>query len=156
MSEPTGDRTDDSRAVSVAELTRAAYRLSAADARLRGRATRRDEALSLTHARTLKVLAEHGPMTVGELAGHVETSAAAVTQLVHGLTTAGFVTRERTAAGDRRTSMVTLTGAGLHRHRERETALAARLGELLADLDGGSIDVAAAVLTRLAALYDEL
>ena len=49
----------------IAELARAAYTLSASDARLRGRATRDPQALSLTHARALKNLAECGPMTIG-------------------------------------------------------------------------------------------
>ena len=51
----------------IGELARAAYTLSASDARLRGRATRDPQALSLTHARALKNLAECGPMTIGVL-----------------------------------------------------------------------------------------
>ncbi|MER5407452.1 MFS transporter [Streptomyces sp. NPDC002769] len=52
------------RGAALTELARAAYSLSAADARLRGRATRHQGALSLTHARALRVLAEQGPLSV--------------------------------------------------------------------------------------------
>ena len=87
------------RRAAIDELARAAYKLSAADARLRGRATREPTALSLTHARALKSLAESGPMTIGALAERVETTGAAVTQLVNGLVRAGLVTRERASTG---------------------------------------------------------
>jgi DNA-binding MarR family transcriptional regulator len=140
----------------IAGLARAAYRLSAADSRLRGRATRDAEALSLAHARALKSLAEHGPMTVNQLAGHVETTGAAVTQLVTGLVTAGYVSRERAASGDRRTSIVALTDKGFRRHEEREQVLTAGLRELTHDLDQETIEAAGTVLTRLASLYDRL
>ncbi|WP_218040037.1 hypothetical protein [Streptomyces paromomycinus] len=39
----------------------------AADARLRGRATRTPGALSLTHARALRVLTQSGPLSIREL-----------------------------------------------------------------------------------------
>lgn len=140
----------------IAGLARAAYRLSAADSRLRGRATRDAEALSLAHARALKSLAEHGPMTVNQLAGHVETTGAAVTQLVTGLVAAGYVSRERAASGDRRTSIVALTDKGFRRHEEREQVVTAGLRELTHDLDRKTIEAAGTVLTRLASLYDRL
>ncbi|WP_031465930.1 MarR family winged helix-turn-helix transcriptional regulator [Sciscionella sediminilitoris] len=144
------------RTTAVDQLAKAAYRLSAADSRLRGRATREPGALSLAHARALKSLAEHGPMTVGKLAAQVETTGAAVTQLVTGLVTAGFVTRERPRSGDRRTTTVALTEAGLARHREREQVVTAGLTELLHELDADSIATAANVLDQLAVLYDRL
>ncbi|WP_439381321.1 MarR family winged helix-turn-helix transcriptional regulator [Amycolatopsis lexingtonensis] len=140
----------------IAGLARAAYRLSAADSRLRGRATRDAEALSLAHARALKSLAEHGAMTVNQLAGHVETTGAAVTQLVTGLVAAGYVSRERAASGDRRTSIVALTDKGVRRHEEREQVVTAGLRELTHDLDRQTIEAAGTVLTRLASLYDRL
>jgi DNA-binding MarR family transcriptional regulator len=140
----------------IAELARAAYTLSAADARLRGRATRDPQALSLTHARALKNLAECGPMTIGALAERVETTSAAVTQLVNGLERAGFVTRERAETGDRRVATVSLTDAGRARHAERQTHLERSLDEALTDLDAVEVESVAAVLRRLAELYDTL
>lgn len=144
------------RTEAIQELARGAYRLSAADSRLRGRATRSRDALSLAHARALKSLAEAGPMTVGQLATRVETTGAAVTQLVNGLEAAGFVTRDRASTGDRRTSTVALTESGRLRHTEREDHLSLLLKESLADLDDASLSVATEVLNRLAAMYDSL
>ena len=140
----------------IAELARAAYTLSASDARLRGRATRDPQALSLTHARALKNLAECGPMTIGALAERVETTSAAVTQLVNGLERAGFVTRERAETGDRRVATVSLTAAGRARHVERQSHLERSLDEALTDLDAAEVQSVAAVLRRLAELYDTL
>jgi MarR family transcriptional regulator, organic hydroperoxide resistance regulator len=140
----------------IGEIAGAAYRLSAADARLRGRATRDPRALSLTHARALRSLAEHGPMTVGALAERVETTSAAVTQLVNGLVGAGFVTRERAETGDRRIATVALTPAGRARHAERQSDLERSLGDLVADLKPAQVQAAVMVLLRLADLYDTL
>ena len=137
-------------------LARAAYSLSAADARLRGRATREPGAISLTHARALKSLAENGPMTVGALAQRVETTGAAVTQLVTGLSRAGLVTRNRAQSGDRRVATVELTPAGLERHQTREKHLRRSMKELTADLDAAQVEAATTVILRLAALYDTL
>lgn len=138
------------------ELARAAYKLSAADSRLRGRATREPGALSLTHARALKSLADSGPMTIGALAERVETTSAAVTQLVTGLEKAGLVTRERSVTGDRRIATVALTAAGRARHLERQTHLERSLDKALADLDAAQVESVSAVLLRLADLYDTL
>ncbi|BBY29133.1 MarR family winged helix-turn-helix transcriptional regulator [Mycolicibacterium sediminis] len=143
------------RGSAIGELAGAAYALSAADARLRGRATRDPEALSLTHARALKSLAD-GPLTVGALAERVETTSAAVTQLVTGLERAGYVTRVRALSGDRRTATVALTSAGRARHAERQRHLDRALARITADLDLAQVRTAATVLTRLVHLYDEL
>ncbi len=144
------------RRAEIDELARAAYTLSASDARLRGRATRTPGALSLAHARALRVLAERGPMTVGALAERVETTSAAVTQLINGLAKAGYVTRERAETGDRRIATVSLTATGRARHDDRQARLDHSLGEALADLDAAQVRSATAVLRRLADLYDTL
>ncbi|GGO53812.1 MarR family transcriptional regulator [Streptomyces lasiicapitis] len=143
------------RRASLDALARAAYSLSAADARLRGRATRTPGALSLTHARALRVLAEEGPLPVKRLAERTETTGAATTQLVNGLEQTGYVTRER-REGDRRTVVVTLTAAGRQRHREREQLLADALNETLHHLDPRDLDAATEVLRGLAHIYDKL
>ncbi|MDH6703449.1 DNA-binding MarR family transcriptional regulator [Kitasatospora sp. MAA19] len=137
------------------ELTRAAYSLSAADSRLRGRATRTPGALSLTHARALRVLVEMGPLPIGQLAAAAETTGAATTQLVNGLVAAGYVTRER-PAGDKRSVMVTLTDAGRRRHHERQAVLARALDTALAHHDAVDLGIATDVLRQLAAVYDRL
>lgn len=136
-------------------LVRAAYSLSAADARLRGRATRTSGALSLTHARALRILAERGPLSIRELAEATETTGAATTQLVDGLTTAGYVTRER-VPNDKRSVAVTLTPVGRCRHREREQILNEALNDALGNHTSTEIDAATDILRRLAAIYDQL
>jgi hypothetical protein len=83
-SSPVRDAAPLQRAA-IDELAKAAYKLSASDARLRGRATREPGALSLTHARALKSLAECGPMTIGALAERVETTIERQTQLERSL-----------------------------------------------------------------------
>lgn len=144
------------RTAAIDELARAAYQLSAADGRLRGRATRDPDALSLTHARALKSLADFGPMTIGALAERVATTSEAVTQLVNGLAKAGLVTRERAESGDRRVATVALTDAGRARHIERQTHLEQSLIELVADIDDSQVRTVSEVLRRLADLYDTL
>ncbi|RDI63355.1 MarR family winged helix-turn-helix transcriptional regulator [Nocardia pseudobrasiliensis] len=147
--------TEQSRTAALDELARTVYRLSAADSRLRGRATRSPEALSLTHARALRVLGEQGPLTIGQLAAGTETTGAATTQLINGLVAAGYVTRER-RAGDKRSVLVALTETGRARNRERMAAMSAALREELADQDITALRSAVEVLTRLIAIYDRL
>lgn len=133
----------------------ASYTLSAADARLRGRATRIPGALSFPHARALRVLEELGPLSISQLATHTETSGAAVTQLVNGLATAGYVTRER-IEGDRRTVLVRITPYGTARHRERELALADAFDRHLGHLSEADLLATADIMRALAAVYDRL
>ncbi|MEU6389461.1 MarR family transcriptional regulator [Streptomyces sp. NPDC046939] len=147
--------SDTSRDAALDQLARAAYSLSAADSRLRGRATRTPGALSLTHARALRVLAEAGPLPTGRLAAATETTGAATTQLVNGLAAAGYVTRER-PADDKRSVLVTLTDAGRSRHRERQAALTQALDAALAHHDATALNTATDVLRQLAAIYDQL
>jgi DNA-binding MarR family transcriptional regulator len=137
------------------QLARAAYSLSAADARLRGRATRTPGALSLTHARALRVLVETGPLSISQLAAATETTGPATTQLVNGLTTAGYVTRER-PVNDKRSVLVSLTDAGRRRHHERQAALTQALDTALAHHDAAAFNAATDVLRQLAVIYDQL
>ncbi|AFU02060.1 MarR family winged helix-turn-helix transcriptional regulator [Nocardia brasiliensis] len=143
------------RDTALDQLARAAYRLSAADSRLRGRATRSPDALSLTHARALRVLADQGPLTIGQLAAGTETTGAATTQLVDGLVAAGYVTKKRSPE-DKRSVLVTLTEAGRTRCGERMAAMHTALQEELADHDTAALHSATEVLHRLVAIYDRL
>ncbi|MDH6118489.1 MarR family winged helix-turn-helix transcriptional regulator [Kitasatospora sp. GAS204B] len=152
MTEPA---PSSAREQALDQLARAAYRLSAADSRLRGRATRTVGALSLTHARALRVLADQGPLTISQLAAGTETTGAAATQLVNGLVAAGYVTRERPPE-DKRSVLVSLTETGRRRHEERQTALATALQGALAHHGVAELAAASDVLGRLADIYDEL
>ena len=143
------------RGQALDRLARAAYSLSAADSRLRGRATRIAGAISLTHARAMRALADQGPLTIAQLATATETTNAAATQLVNGLVRAGYVTRER-SANDKRSVVVALTAAGLQRHRDRQTTLVRALQAAFAEDDSTALDAATDVLRRLVGIYDQL
>jgi DNA-binding MarR family transcriptional regulator len=143
------------RPQALEQLARAAYSLSAADSRLRGRATRTPGALSLTHARALRALAETGPLSINRLAAATETTGAAATQLVNGLVAAGYVTRER-PAHDKRSVQVALTDTGRRRHEERQAALTRALESALAHHDTTALHAATDVLRQLATIYDQL
>ncbi|MEV6555720.1 MarR family transcriptional regulator [Nocardia sp. NPDC051756] len=149
------EQSDPARAAALDQLARVTYRLSAADSRLRGRATRSPEALSLTHARALRVLSEQGPSTISQLAAGTETTGAATTQLINGLVATGYVTRER-VSGDKRSVLVSLTDAGRVRNRERMAAMSAALQAELADQDITALLSATAILDRLIAVFDRL
>jgi DNA-binding MarR family transcriptional regulator len=136
-------------------LARAAYSLSAADSRLRGRATRIPGAVSLTHARAMRTLADQGPLTITQLAAATETTSAGATQLVSGLVTAGYVTRER-PANDKRSAVVALTAKGMQRHRDRQAILTRELQAAFTDHDNTALDAGTDVLRRLAVIYDQL
>lgn len=105
-------------------------------------------ALTPTQLSTLATLSVVGPVRIGELATHEGVGAPTMTRSLASLETLGLVSR-RTAAGDRRCSIVELSPAGrrrLHRIREESTALLLRQ---LAQLDEEE-------LTRLAAGLDVL
>ncbi len=136
-------------------LARAAYQLSAADARLRGRATREAGALSMTHARILKLLDERGPLSVTELAEGTETSSGAVTQLLKGLVAAGYV-EKNVADDDRRRVEVTLTAVGQQRCRQREATIYEWMQTSFASYSEQELAAVAAILIQLGELYDRL
>jgi MarR family transcriptional regulator, organic hydroperoxide resistance regulator len=125
----------------------------AADARLRGRATRVPGALSLTHARALRVLAEQGPLSIGQLAAGTETTEAATTQLVNGLAAAGYVTRTR-PPDNKRTTVVALTDEGRARHDQHKHLVAETLDAALTQYDAPALNSAAEILDCLRPIYD--
>jgi DNA-binding MarR family transcriptional regulator len=103
----------------------------------------------------MRALADQGPLTIAQLAAAAETTNAAATQLVNGLVRAGYVTRER-CANDKRSVVVTLTAAGLRRHRDRQAILVRGLQTAFSELDISALDAASDVLRRLAGIYDQL
>ncbi|OHX12716.1 MarR family transcriptional regulator [Chromobacterium sphagni] len=146
---------EEARQAALATLSRAAYSLSAADARLRGRATRQAGALSLSHARVLRMLAEEGPVSVARLAELSETTGAGVTQLVNGLSEAGYVEKAKSLQ-DKRSVQVQLTELGRRRHEERERLLEQVLAQALQGMSVEAIAAASGVLRALSGVYDQL
>lgn len=140
---------------SFIRLARAAYQLSASDARLRGRATRIPGALSMSHARILRLLDERGPLFVSELAVGTETTTGAVTQLLKGLVAAGYVEKQ-SASDDRRKVQVTLTAAGQQCSQEREARIYDWMQRTLAGSSEKELAEVSAMLLKLSELYDLL
>ncbi|HFK1440390.1 MULTISPECIES: MarR family winged helix-turn-helix transcriptional regulator [Bacillus cereus group] len=148
-------KNSSNKLTAIDELSQAIYSLTAADGRLRGRATRTLGAVSMVHARTLKVLAEEGELSVKELADRAETTAAGITQLINGLQQAGYVERVR-SNNDRRVVNVQLTPSGLNCHLEREKKLKHILNANLSDFDAEQIEKSSEIIRCLVHVLDQL
>ncbi len=112
-----------------------------------------DSGLGPTLTAALSTVAEHGPLTLGDLAGRERVAPPTITKVVDKMEAAGFVER-RAHPVDRRVSLVAVTELGtktLAELRGRRTAwLRARLDEL----DGADLDLlaqATEVLERIIA-----
>ena len=112
-----------------------------------------DSGLGPTLTAALSTVAEHGPLTLGDLAGRERVAPPTITKVVDKMEAAGFVER-RAHPVDRRVSLVAVTELGtktLAELRGRRTAwLRARLDEL----DGADVDLlaqATEVLERIIA-----
>ena len=139
-------------------LTAVGYAFKRADRslrRLRGRDTHLGPA-QIGHARfeLLGELWERGPLPVGELAAAAGLSPATVSQMVDHLEESGHVARTRSGA-DRRIVLVELTAQGREELKERRAAWRKRWRAALRDVDGADLEVAAAVLERIAGVFDD-
>jgi DNA-binding MarR family transcriptional regulator len=150
LSSPAGERLD-----SAAELGRAFRRATAALRRLRGRETRRPEELSDAQYSLLFGLCEHRELSSGELALAAELSPATATEMLDGLVAAGLVHRTRSQR-DRRVVLISLTERGEALIDERRARFEPLWRAALAEFSDGELAVAAAVLERLRAMFDEL
>lgn len=127
-------------------------RLSVMRLARRLRATRVDNALTLTQLAALATLDLHGPLTPGELAAHEKVQPPSMTRVVAALEELGLLVRAPHAR-DRRQVLLTPSEAGRRLldedRRRRDQWMALRLRELSAD-DRELLRRAAAVLERLA------
>jgi len=99
----------------------------------------------------LATIERHGPITLGDLAGHERVRPPTMTRIVAGLEEAKLVRRE-TDAADRRVARVTITKDGsrlLARSRTRKDAFLATLLEHLDGEDLRAVERAVPVLERL-------
>ncbi|MFT4053503.1 MAG: MarR family transcriptional regulator [Novosphingobium sp.] len=149
------ENVENARKEALDALARAVYKLSAADARMRGRSSRTADTLSLSQARALKVLAEQGAKSVGDLAIEVETTGAATTQLVNGLVAAGLV-EKRPSEHDKRAMVVSISVLGETLHRKRSDHIAHWMIENIGDYDPVVISQSTDIIIQLADLYDAL
>jgi DNA-binding MarR family transcriptional regulator len=99
----------------------------------------------------LATVERHGPITLGDLAGHERVRPPTMTRIVAGLEEAQLVRRE-TDAADRRVARVTITSDGIRllaRSRTRKDAfLASHLDHLEAD-DLAAVEQAVPILEAL-------
>lgn len=108
-----------------------------------------DPPLTLAQYLALRAIRE-APLAAAELARRAGVSGPAVSQLVSGLVSAGLVARQPSEA-DRRTSALSLTGAGARTLRSATNLVAERLAELLADLPKPEADALTRLLERVEA-----
>jgi DNA-binding MarR family transcriptional regulator len=101
----------------------------------------------------LALLAQHGPLRVGELAARIPCSQPTATMTVAGLETAGLVTREADPA-DGRAARVVITENGRHMLRALAEREAEALAGLLTAVDQENLRVLRAAIPLLSDLAD--
>lgn len=138
-------------------LTRVGHSFKAAMAavrRLRGRETQRLGKLSYAQYSLLFGLAAEPALSGSQLAGIAELSPATVTQMLDHLEADGLVQRVRSDR-DKRVVLTSLTSRGRQLVEQRRASLEGRWNAALAVFDDEQLANAAAVLDRLAKLFDE-
>ncbi|HZE06232.1 MAG TPA: MarR family transcriptional regulator [Solirubrobacteraceae bacterium] len=138
------------------ELGRAFKGCMSAVRRLRGRETRTayDE-LSDAQYGLLFGLRDHDALPTTELACLAGTSPATATGMLESLAASGLVSRVRSDR-DRRVVLTSLTERGRALVAERHARFAPRFEAALAEFSDDELRVAAAVLHRLGAMFDEI
>jgi DNA-binding MarR family transcriptional regulator len=154
MSAATRQRTP-RREEALAALGTAFKGTMGAVRRLRGRDTHRHGEFSFAQYHLLFALAERGALSAGELALAADLSPATVTQLLDGLAALGLVERVRSER-DRRVVTCTLTEPGRELITLRRAHFEGTWRAALAEFSVEEIGIAAAVIGRLGAFYDEL
>lgn len=101
----------------------------------------------------LALLAQHGPLRVGELAGRIPCSQPTATMTVAGLQAAGLVSREADPA-DGRAARVVITDDGRHTLRSLAEGEAEALTALLSAVDEEDLRVLRAAIPLLSGLAD--
>jgi len=135
--QPTDEMTSRLRMV-VARLSR----------RLRQEAS---EGATPSQLAALATVERHGPITLGDLAGHERVRPPTMTRIVAGLEETGLVRRDIDPA-DRRVARVTITSEGsrlLSRSRTRKDAFLASLLDQLDAEDIAIVERAVPILERL-------
>ncbi|HEU4658704.1 MAG TPA: MarR family transcriptional regulator [Capillimicrobium sp.] len=140
---------------SIDELRAALREMLAAQRRMRGREAQRTGGLSFSQHAVLRVLADGGVHSAGELAKETDLTPASMTKMLDGLSAAGLLERVRDEA-DRRRVAVVITDAGRAVHAEKEAEIRAAYERVLEDVDDDEIAAMASALRRVAAFYDAL
>jgi DNA-binding MarR family transcriptional regulator len=130
-------------------------RAMAAVRRLRSRETRRPGGLSDAQYGLLFNLRERSELSSSELAVAADLSAATATEMLEPLEQAGLVTRNRSER-DRRVVLISLTERGRGLVDERRAHFEPRWRAAFAEFSEEELRTTAAVLDRMAALFDDL
>lgn len=123
--------------------------------RLRGRDTHRSGELSYAQFGLLFGLAERGEMSASELAGVADVAPGTATQMLDGLESHGLIVRTRSEL-DRRCVLVSLSTRGSEVIDARRAEYQQHWDEALAGFTTKELKIAAAVLDRTHAMFDEL
>lgn len=111
------------------------------------------EGLDMALADTLSVLAQQGPMRMGEVAEALHIMPATATRAVGCLVDKGFVQRVR-AEDDQRSVLVSLTKAGVERHAIIAERVQVGLTEILSEFSDEEQIVLAGLLERFVSSVD--
>jgi DNA-binding MarR family transcriptional regulator len=136
------------------DLGRAFKSAMASVRRLRGRETHRPGEISYAQFGLLFSLAEGGTRSSRELAERADLSPATVTQMLDHLAAAGLVTRVR-SDDDRRVVLTSLTPRGRDLVEQRRARMEPQWRSALDEFSDDELRIAASVLDRLSALFDE-
>jgi DNA-binding MarR family transcriptional regulator len=147
---PPAERTD-----SVEALRHALRDFLAAQRRLRGREAQRSGELSFSQYAVLRVLADGGEHSAGELANAADLTPASITKMLDGLSRAGQLERVRDES-DRRRVGVRITPLGLAVFEEKDRQLTDAWQVALAELDPEELDAMVTAMRRLSALFDAI
>jgi DNA-binding MarR family transcriptional regulator len=154
--EPSTPPADVTTRVVTGELGRAFKGCVGAVRRLRGRETRGAPGeLSDAQFGLLSGLRDHEALPTSELALLADLSPATATEMLDGLAASGLVSRVRSER-DRRVVLTSLTERGRALVAERYARFAPRWEAALAEFSDEEVRVAAAVLDRLHAMFDEI
>lgn len=137
------------------QLARSFKTAMAAVRRLRGRETHRPGELSYAQYALLFSLADcGGGRSVRELAAAADLAPPSVTQMLDHLADMGLVARVRSAL-DKRVVLTSLTERGQELIADRKARFEPRWQAALAEFEDHELAIAAAVLARLGAMFDE-
>jgi DNA-binding MarR family transcriptional regulator len=128
---------------------------TAAVRRLKGRETHRPGELSYAQYGLLFGLAAEGRMSARELASSANLTPATVTQMLDSLAAAGLVQRVR-SSDDKRVVLTSLTSRGEELVAERRARFEPMWRAALAGFSDDELFTAAAVLDRLAEMFNRL
>lgn len=139
----------------MAEVGASLKALTAASRRLRGRETHRQDGLSYAQYSLLFGLADVAELPSSELARHADLTPGSATQMLDALEGAGLVTRRR-SPDDRRVVLTALTERGAAVVAARRAQIEPRWRAALEGFSDDDLRAAAAVMARIAALFDAM